>query len=88
MYVTQNLLQGCAIGVNNRNIRVAKNNMKVTDLQFKRQVITTVSAVLNLYWDLVSFNEDMRIKQQALETAQKLFDDNKTAGGSGHAAGH
>ena len=56
--------------MNNRNIRVAKNNMKVTDLQLKRQVITTVSAVLNLYWDLVSFNEDQRIKQEALNTAQ------------------
>ena len=77
LYITQELLQGRSIGVNNRNIRVARNNMKVTDLQVKRQVVTTVSAVLNLYWDLVSFNEDMRIKQQALQTAQKLYDDNK-----------
>ena len=51
--------------------------MKVTDLQLKLQVITTVSAVLNLYWDLVSFNEDVRIKQQALATAQKLLEDNR-----------
>jgi outer membrane protein TolC len=77
LYITQNLLQGRSIGVNNRNIRVAKNNMKVTDLQLRRQVITTVSAILNLYWDLVSFNEDMRTKQQALDIAQKLYDDNK-----------
>ena len=77
LYITQNLLQGRSIGVNNRNIRVAKNNMKVTGLQLKRQVITTTSAILNLYWDLVSFNEDMRIKRQALETAQKLYDDNR-----------
>jgi outer membrane protein len=77
LYITQNLLQGFGRSVNNRNIRVAKNNMKVTDLQLKLQVITTVSAILNLYWDLVSFNEDVRIKQQALATAQKLFEDNK-----------
>jgi outer membrane protein len=77
LYITQPVLQGFGVAVNNRNIRVAKNNMKVTDLQLKRQVITTVSAVLNLYWDLVSFNEDMRIKGQAVEAAQKLFDDNK-----------
>jgi outer membrane protein TolC len=43
----------------------------------KLQVVTTVSAVLNLYWDLVSFNEAVRIKEQALETAQKLYDGNK-----------
>src|SRR5262249_40087056 len=48
-----------------------------------RQVVTTVSAVLNLYWDLVSFNEDIRIKEQALATAEKLLDDNKKAVGIG-----
>jgi outer membrane protein TolC len=77
LYVTQNLLQGFGVAVNNRNIRVAKNNLKVTDLQLKRQVITTVSAVLNLYWDLVSFNEDSRIKQEALTTAQQLYNGNQ-----------
>jgi outer membrane protein TolC len=77
LYITQNLLQGFGIAVNNRNIRVAKNNTKVSTLQLKRQVITTISAVLNLYWDLVSFNEDVRIKEQALATAQKLYEDNK-----------
>ena len=55
LQITQNLLQGFGRAVNGRNIRVQKNNLKVTDLQFKQQVITTVSAVLNLYWDLVSF---------------------------------
>lgn len=77
LQVSQNLLQGLSIGVNNRDIRVAKNNMKVSNLQVKRQVATTVAAVLNLYWDLVSFNEDVRIKQEALATAEKLLDDNK-----------
>jgi outer membrane protein len=75
--VNQALLQGFGIAVNNRNIRVAKNNMKVMDLTVKMQVITTISAVLNLYWDLVSFNEDLRIKKQALGLAQQLFEDNQ-----------
>ena len=51
--------------------------MKVSNLQVRRQVVTTVSAVLNLYWDLVSFNEDVRIKEQALATAEKLLEDNR-----------
>ena len=75
LQITQNLLQGLSIGVNNRDIRVARNNMKVSDLQVKLQVATTVSAVLNLYWDLVSFIDAVRIKEQALATAQKLYDD-------------
>lgn len=77
LYLTQNLLQGWGVSVNNRNIRVAKNNMKVTDLQLRRQVITTVAAVLNLYWDLVSFDEDVRIKQRAVATARQLYEDNQ-----------
>jgi outer membrane protein len=77
LVINQSLLQGFGIAVNNRNIRVAKNNLKVTDIQLKLQVITTVSAVLNLYWDLVSFNEDLRIKQEALNTAQQLHEGNQ-----------
>jgi outer membrane protein len=77
--VTQNLLQGFGRVVNDRNIRVARNNMKYTDLQLKEQVIATVSAVINLYWDLVSFIDDVHIKEQALGSAKKLFEDNKTA---------
>jgi len=76
-FIQQPLLQGFGIASNNRYIRVAKNNMKVSDLQLKRQVITTVSAVLNLYWDLVSFNDDLAIREQAVATAQKLLEDNQ-----------
>lgn len=75
--ITQNVLQGWGIAVNNRYIRIARNNTKVTDLQLKQQVITTVSAVLNLYWDLVAFREDVRLKQQALDAARQLYEDNK-----------
>jgi len=75
--VTQNLLNGFGRPVLGRNIRVSKNNEKISNLQFKQQVITTVSAVLNLYWDLVSFNEDLKARKDELATAQALFDDNQ-----------
>jgi outer membrane protein len=75
--ITQPLLQGFGLAVNNRFIRVAKNNQKVSDLQLKRQTTTTISAVLNLYWDLVSFNDSVRIREQALATAQHLLEGNQ-----------
>ena len=75
--ISQNLLQGFGRPVLGRYIRVSKNNEKVSDLQFKQQVITTVSAILNLYWDLVSFTEDVKARRDELATAQQLFDDNK-----------
>jgi len=77
LQITQNLLQGFGSAVNGRNIRVQKNNLKVTDLQFKSQLITTISAVLNLYWDLVSMVQDVRAREQGLQTAQQLLEDNK-----------
>lgn len=77
LFVSQNLLQGFGASVNGRDIIVARNNEKVSVLQFKQQVITTVSAVLNLYWDLVSFEQDLRARQDELKTAQQLYEDNK-----------
>jgi outer membrane protein TolC len=77
LILTQNLLQGFGRAVNGRNIRVQKNNVKVSALQFKLQLIATVSAALNLYWDLVSFDADVRARQREVGTAQQLLDDNK-----------
>lgn len=75
--VTQHLLQGFGLAVNRRNIKIAKNNIGVSELVFRQQVITTASSIINIYWDLVSFNEDLRVKKQALALNQKLYDDNK-----------
>ncbi|MGP0072022.1 MAG: TolC family protein, partial [Bryobacteraceae bacterium] len=77
LQVTQNLLYGFGSAVNGRNIRVQKNNIKVTNLQFRSQVATTVSAVLNLYWDLVEFWDDVRARQRELAAAQQLLDNNR-----------
>jgi outer membrane protein TolC len=46
-------------------------------LTFKAQVIATVSAVKDLYWDLVSYQENVKVQQDALAASQRLFDDNK-----------
>jgi outer membrane protein TolC len=77
LQISQNLLQGFGTPVLTRSIRVSRNNQKFADLTFKQQVITTVSAVLNLYWDLVSFNEAVKARKDELATAQSLYDDNK-----------
>jgi outer membrane protein len=77
LILTQNLLQGFGRAVNGRNIRVQRNNVKVSALQFKQQIVATVSAALNLYWDLVSFDADVRARRREVSTAQQLLDDNK-----------
>ena len=74
---TQHLLQGFGWGVNSRQIRISRNNREVSDLTFKLQVITTVTAIIELYWDLVAFNEAVKVAQDALNASQKLLEDNK-----------
>ncbi len=76
MYV-QPLLQGMSLAVNNRYIRIAKNNVKIADTVFEQQVISTVSNVISLYWDLVSFTENVRYAEQNLELAQENYNDNR-----------
>ncbi len=44
--IQQNLLQGFRPSVNNRAIRVAKNQRHISDLTFKSQVMTTVANVV------------------------------------------
>jgi outer membrane protein TolC len=86
LQITQNLLYGFGSAVNGRNIRVQKNNMKVTNLQFRAQVAATVSSVLNLYWDLVEFWQDVRARQRELAAAQQLLDNNRKQSEAGTLA--
>jgi len=74
--ISQHLLQGFG-GVNSRQIHIAKNNREVADLTVQLQVVTTVAAVMELYWDLVAFNNAVRVAQDALAASQKLLEDNK-----------
>ena len=76
--VTQPLLQGFGASLNKRYIRIARNSQKVSDLVFRQQVIDTVSGIARLYTDLVSLNEDVKVKQEALRLAERLYEDNKT----------
>lgn len=75
--VTQPLLQGFGVAVNTRNIRVAKNNNEISNLQFKLQVEEVVSRVAGIYWGLVSLRAQVESQRQNLALAQKLYSDNK-----------
>lgn len=75
--ITQPLLQGFGVSLNKRFIRIARNSQRVADLVFRQQVIDTVSGIARLYTDLVSLNEDVKVKQEALRLAERLYTDNK-----------
>ena len=76
--VTQPLLQGFGPSVNKRFMRIARNNREIADLLFRQQLVATVSAVIRLYYDLVSVNQDVEVKRQALKRAETLLENNRT----------
>jgi outer membrane protein len=75
--VTQPLLRGFGINLNRRFIRIAYNEQKITSLLFQQQLIETVYGVIRLYTDLVALSEDVKVKQETVTLAEKLFDDTK-----------
>ncbi|HLI83941.1 MAG TPA: TolC family protein [Bryobacteraceae bacterium] len=75
--IQQNLLNGFGLAVNKRALHKAQNNLKANDLSFKQQLIATVANVVNLYYDLVNFNDDLRVKQQTLDLDTKMYKDNQ-----------
>jgi len=74
---TQPLLRGFGRALNSRFIRIARNTSGQSDLVFQQQAISTVAAVIRLYWDLVGLNEDVKVRREALQRAEKLLSDNQ-----------
>lgn len=71
----QHLLAGFGFGPNMRFIRIARNNREISDVAFRGQVISTVSQIQNIYWDLVNAYEDVRVKERSLAVAEKTLSD-------------
>ena len=74
--ITQPLMRGFGRDLNRRFIRIGRNTEKLTDDIFRYQASITVAGVIRLYTDLVSLNEDLRVKRETLTTAQRLAEDN------------
>jgi outer membrane protein len=75
--ISQPLLNGAGLFVGRRNIMIAKNNRKIADWAFAQQAITTITNTITAYWELVYARENVRVNQQAVTVAQKLYEDNK-----------
>ena len=67
-------MAGFGFGPNLRYLRIAKNNQKISDAAFKLQVITTVTQIANMYWDLVAAYEDEEVKSRSLDFAKQTLD--------------
>jgi len=75
--LSQQLLAGAGRFVNRRNILIAENNRKILDLAFAQQAITPTTNTVNAYWELAYARENVKVQQQAVTVAEKLYNDNK-----------
>jgi len=77
IYLRHNLLQGFGTGLNGRFISVAQKNVQGARETFRSQLLNVVANVLNLYWDLVTDDDDLAVRQRAVDQAQKFYDDTR-----------
>jgi len=76
--IRHNLLQGFGVKLNDRFIRIAQINIVASREAFRSQLLDLTASVLNLYWDLVSANNELKVRQSALEASQKFLQDTQT----------
>ena len=70
-----NLLRGFGVNLNDRFIRIAQINTVASRETFRSQLLDSTASVLNFYWDLVSSNDELKVRQGALQMAQKFYED-------------
>jgi outer membrane protein TolC len=73
----QPLLSGFGRKSNLRFLLVARNNENVSGAIFRTQLQATMLQVENAYWDMAQFQENVKVAQDALTAAQRLYEDSK-----------
>jgi outer membrane protein TolC len=74
---TQPLLRNMGPGANRAQIVVARNNMGVSEAQFRQTVMNTLSDAEKAYWDLNFALMDLKTVQAALQLAKDFLEQNR-----------
>ena len=74
---SQQLLNGFGLLANEHFIRIAKVNKSIADQTLVQQVITSITAVGNAYWELVFARGNVDVAREEIALAEKTYSDNK-----------
>ncbi|MEI6083364.1 MAG: TolC family protein [Verrucomicrobiota bacterium] len=74
---TQPLLKNAWFGVNSASIRIARKNQQIAKDDFARQVMDTISAVQNAYYELNFARANYQAKLEDLNSAKALLAENR-----------
>lgn len=77
MGFNQPLLSGFGLKPNLRFLLVARNNENVSGAIFRTQLTLTIVEVENAYWDMAQFQENVKVAEQSLAAAQRLYENSK-----------
>jgi outer membrane protein TolC len=78
--LTQNLLKGFwpnPIDVNLAKMRAAQDDAEAADALFASQLMDAVLAVESAYWDVVRAEENLKVAESSLRSANELLQDRK-----------
>src|ERR1044071_1790683 len=77
LQLRQPLLRNFWIDNNRLQILLDRKNLKISELDLRAQVINTVTAVEQAYYDLIFSQENVKVQRKALELADRLVVENK-----------
>ncbi len=75
--LTQPLLQNFKTNAARTQIKLAKKNREITDVQFRQAVINTIATVKGFYYDLLFAIDNLAANQKNLQLAKKLLEENE-----------
>lgn len=75
--LTQPLFRGFRIDPTRYQIRVARNNRQISDVQFRQTVVNTVANVRQLYNDLLYAIDNLEAQRKSLALARRLLEENQ-----------
>jgi outer membrane protein TolC len=75
--LSQPFLRNFKIDANRLQLKVAKKNREISDVQFQQTVTNTVANVKDLYYDLLYAIDNLEAQRKSLSLAQKLLDENQ-----------
>ena len=77
LQLRQPLLKNFWIDSTRLQIYVDKRQIKISEQDLRSQLMTTITAVENAYFNLIAAQESVRVQQKALELAERLLAENK-----------
>jgi outer membrane protein len=72
--ISQPLLRNRGRFVNRLPLMSAQSNLKVSEFNLRNQLLQLLNTAENAYWSVISAREQVRVNEQAVETAKKNLD--------------